>query len=72
MIIVGGSTVMGATTMTTTTITMTMGGAIVTHVVGRGTVLQLQFGHVLEVVILKRSQACEHTVEGEWINLVIM
>lgn len=72
MIIVGGSIVVGATTTTTATITMAMGGGVVAHVVARCTILQLQFGHVLEVAILKRNQVCEHIVEGEWVNLVIM
>lgn len=50
MITTGGSTATGVTTMT-----MAMGGAIMTKVVGRGTMLQLQSSHTLKLVSLKHN-----------------
>jgi hypothetical protein len=43
----------------------TMRGPPVTHIIGRGTVLQLQFNYVLELASLKHNHVCEHIVERE-------
>jgi hypothetical protein len=59
------SAAMGVTTMTTITMAMTTGGVTHIHIIGRGTVLQLQFDHVLELVSLKSNHVCKHIIRGE-------
>lgn len=49
----------------------TMRGPPVTHIVGRGTVLQLQFNYVLELASLKHNHVCEHIVERGSVLVVI-
>jgi hypothetical protein len=53
-----------ATTRVTTT-----RGATMTHVVGKCTMLYIQFSHVLELATLKHYHVCEHVVKGEWLGL---
>jgi hypothetical protein len=59
------SATMGVTTTTIVTMAMTTRGATLTHVVGRGTMLPLQFDHVLELVSLKCNHVCKHIIKGE-------
>lgn len=65
-IAMGGSTAAVATMITMATATR---GATTIHVVGRGTVLHVQFGHMLELASLKRNQVDEHVIDGEGLIL---